>query len=118
MMTSVSLLALSILAVGCQSYKAGLEVICNAPAEVEKKPEWQGLDPASRMSFMAQMIDDNLSNGDARKVFEALAYADPGTKALMLQKEAQKEGIDSCPMAEFFVEDGKPEPSHPQPGSH
>ena len=116
--TKICLLMLSTLAIGCQSYKAGLEVICNAPAEAEKIPEWQSLDPASRMSFMAQMIDDNLSNGDARELFEALSYADPRTKALIMRKVAQEEGLASCPIAELFVEDGKPEPSWPQSGSH
>ena len=49
---------------------------------------------------MAEWVDQNLRNRDARAMFGALQSADPPTKRTILLEEAQKAGLSGCALAE------------------
>ena len=75
---------------GCQSEATGLRVICDAPLNCG---ECMNAPPDLRMQMLAQHIDSNLRNGEARTLFEALASADPATRHGSLTSRAKQLGI-------------------------
>ena len=104
-MTFRTLLALALplgftLACGAlQSYAGGLQVICDAPLTCTECME---ADAEVRQTFLARHIEEQLWNGSAQNAFEALAYADPETRVAILRQEAAQNGLESCPLADFF----------------
>ena len=98
----VLLLCAGLGAAGCQSKKAALEVVCQAPVACT---ECQSADPSMRAVLMAQHIEANLSNGEVKTMFEALANASAEGRAEILRAELDAEGITECPMLDTMVVD-------------
>lgn len=96
--------ALALLCSACQSEKAGIEVICNAPSDAV---ECKNVDEAMRMQCLARHVADNLSNSEGKKLFEALAAATLADKHRMLSERAKALGLPSCPLADEFKAQAK-----------
>lgn len=100
------------LGAGCQSKKAALEVVCQAPVACA---ECQSADPSMRAVLMAQHIEANLSNGEVKTMFEALANASPEGRAEIMRAELDAEGITECPMLDTMVVDVEVDLPPPSP---
>ena len=99
-LSAVFLMVTAFGASGCQSEAAGLRVICDAPLNCT---DCMNAPPDLRMQMLAQHIDSNLRNGEARALFESLAAAEPATRQESLTGRAKQLGIEKCPLADTFV---------------
>lgn len=93
----VIVIVVALSSAGCQSEKAAMELVCNAPNDCA---ECEQGDPAMRAVRLAQHIDRKLSNAKVRKLFRSLANVDPAHKVRMLKARAQALGLSSCPLAD------------------
>lgn len=94
-----ALLPLLLLA-ACQSYPAGVQAMCQVPKTCGAP--CQTGDAASRSAAMARHAEAQVTNSAARSLFDALASADPPTKARLLREEAKAAGVEDCPLADAF----------------
>jgi len=88
---------------GCQSYQDGLAAICDAPRTCGEPCATAA--PEMKLMMTAKHIDDVVSNGEAEKLFEALAAASPEQKVIMLKQEAQRAGLPGCALADMIASD-------------
>jgi len=88
----------SIAAVGCQSYKRGVELICDSPKNVESHP-----DEAYETVLIAEWVGHNVLNDKAAALFAALKHADAEHKIEILKSEAKKVGISDCRLADWIA---------------
>ena len=99
---------------GCgllQSYGAGLEVICDAPADCVP---CMGAPPDMRAVMLAAHIDENLRNRKARALFEQMAAMSGQQRAATLREEAAASGLGECAFAALYDAPTKP-PMPPAP---
>ncbi len=101
----VTVTLLTVPLVSCQSYEKGVEIICNAPNTCGA--ECENAAPDMRAVKLADYIDGQLSNGEARAMFDNLAAAAPADKKVILDDEAKKAGLANCPLADLV---GAPAP--------
>lgn len=85
----------------CQSHHAAMEIICNASTECAP---CRAADAPSRATFLAQYISDRVTNSEAVQMFSSFPTLDPAQRAPILRREAAREGISPCPMAEEMEE--------------
>lgn len=97
-MRKAAALAILAIAVGaCQSYEAGIGVICQGPVLCA---ECANATPDMRMAFMAKAIEENLGNGKAEELFGSLAVLSPQERIVRLESEAKAAGIAVCPLVD------------------
>ena len=105
-------MALCLSACGGGSYKSDLETICNAPQNA-KVPA--GADASTKTNMTADYIEKNLHSKEGKAFFTTLA-GEPD-KGKVLQDEATKNGIASCPMVADLATP-TPTPTPPPPAKH
>jgi hypothetical protein len=93
------LVAFALVLSSCQGYEKGIEVICQGPNSCA---ECANADPSMRMPLMARAIEDNLSNGKAIDLFDAMAAMSPAERVAKLAAEAKAAGLASCPLADYM----------------
>jgi hypothetical protein len=89
-----------IVCTSCQSYKSGMEKICNAPNLANITPKD---DATMQQVKMAKYIEDNVTNDKAHSLFYSLGYADPKYKIFFLRQAAKEADISSCPFADWLA---------------
>jgi hypothetical protein len=88
-----------LLLVGCGGYKKDLETICDARARAKVPATGKAEDQASAIS---EFLFLNVHTPKAKKIFSTLGSLSPAEKAKVLRREASKEGITSCALADEF----------------
>ena len=95
---AIAFLAVGLVAAACQGEQEGMELLCAAPERAgieDVLPEEQG-------RVLARWIEKNVSNADARRLFEQVIDA-PLADAARLAREASEEvGLDECAWADYY----------------
>lgn len=87
------------LLVGCQSRAEGFRVLCNAPRDCAA---CMAAPPEQQATLLAAYIDDHLSNGEVRDLFQHLPQVDPAQRATLVRSAAAADGITECPVLEVW----------------
>lgn len=103
-MRRLALTTTLLLLAGCGGYKKDVETICNVRTLVSVPA---GADAAKQESVLSEYLSTNIHSPKARKMFATLGSLTPVEKAKVLRKEASKEGVAPCPLADEFDPEGK-----------
>ena len=87
------------LLVGCQSRAEGLRALCDAPRDC---PECMSAPPELQAVLLSTYIDDHLSNGEVRDLFQPLPQVDPAQRVVLVRDAAAAEGITECPLLDVW----------------
>ena len=96
-MRRAGLLLFALPLVGCGSYRKDVETICFAPERVAREAD---ADPSRRATLIAEYLSQNLQTSEGRKLMGAMAAVEPAMQPELLQHEARRAGLSSCPLAE------------------
>ncbi len=112
----VALLSLLLLA-GCQSERAAMKVMCDAPSSCTECVKMQ---PAMQQQAFARHISERVSNVEMRAMFEALAIMPAAERVELLRETARDKGLSRCAYAEHLAELLEPstEAEQPAPKPH
>ena len=80
---------------GCkkeQTYRAGLQLICDAPLHVDLRP----LAPAQRAVALARWADEHVHNSRARKLAASLASMSADEQTSTVRRALDEAGIEHC----------------------
>jgi len=80
----------------CQSEKAGVQMVCDAP----QKAGIDDLDPAKRSAAVAEYLSLNVDNRKAIDLYIALTTMAPPERTVFLAESAQRLGIENCPLVD------------------
>lgn len=76
---------------GCsQSFKEGMQVVCDAPKQVKSN------DPATQATSMATWISEHLSNKEVIALMGQVSMASPEERTKLFQDATKRAGITSC----------------------
>lgn len=85
-----------VLSLGCQSYEAGVQTLCDAPraAQLERAA------PDVRFRLMADYIDGAVSNGRVETMFADMAVKAPADKLADVEAAMKEAGLTECLFAD------------------
>ena len=86
---------------GCQSRRAALKVICDAPVSCTACMQAK---PVQKQTLLSRHIAQRLSNREVVEFYEQLAMASPSVRQSMLVDQLQGVGFDSCPYLDQTIE--------------
>ena len=84
---------------GCGGYKKDLETICDARARAKVPATGK---PEDQATAIAEYLFLNVHTPKAKKIFGTMGSLSPAEKAKVLRREAGKEGITTCALADEF----------------
>lgn len=93
-LSTIVCFSLSLVAIGCQSEKEGVAVICKGMPETMQRE----VEPAMRQRAYSNYLLDHVKNSEARSILKAMADMAPHERINYLASAAERLGIGRCPM--------------------
>jgi hypothetical protein len=95
---AIAFVVVGLVAAACQSKEEGMELLCAAPDRAgiaDVLPEEQG-------RVLARWIESNVSNADARRLFEQVIYAPLPDAARLAREASEGVGLNECAWADYY----------------
>ena len=83
---------------GCQSKRAAIQIICNAPTQCTQC--LQAKDPAERQTLLVDHIRKNLRNREVIEQFDKIANPQSAPSTSSLADYIKSAGVESCPLTD------------------
>jgi hypothetical protein len=110
------LLLISLLAIGCRSYKDDIEAICSAEdyLEDDQKPLFKESPYAKKGPMLLAAVEKKVKTAEGKKFLVELAAATNPVRVNMLRTDSSKNGLEKCALSDFFEKAPKSGPSLPE----